>query len=336
MWTKAVEKTSTYIPIEIHWSMVPGRDAAWAEETIRNTSQRQFDQEFGCEFLGSSNTLINGSKLACLHWKEPVARMECMDVFEQPVPKHTYVITVDVSEGQGLDYSAFSIFDVTEIPYRQVAKYRNNEISPMLLPAVVYSAAMKYNEAFILVEINSIGLQVADILHFELNYENLLKFQIKGKQGMQASGGFAAGKNKLAFGLRITPQSKMIGCANLKTLIESDKLILNDEDTITELFSFAADKKTFKAEEGANDDLAMTLVHFGWFTAQKLFKETVSNDIRYVLQKELQYLEDVENVPFGFIDNGLDDFVEKDDSGDLWLKSEKDGLYIHDQWDPRL
>jgi hypothetical protein len=135
---------------------------------------------------------------------------------------------------------------------------------------------------------------------------------------MQASGGFAAGKNKLAFGLKITAQSKMIGCANLKTLIESDKLILNDEDTITELFSFSATKKTFAAEEGRNDDLAMTLVHFGWLTAQKLFKETVSNDIRYALQKEQAYLQDVENVPFGFIDNGLDDIVEQDANGDLW------------------
>ena len=163
-------------------SMVPGRDEAWAVETIRNTSQRQFDQEFGCEFLGSSNTLINGSKLATLHWKEPIARNECMDIFEHPEHKHTYVLCADVSEGQGLDYSSFSIFDVTEIPYRQVAKYRNNEISPMLLPAVIYSAAKRYNEAFVLIEINSIGLQVADILHYELAYENLLKFQLRSEE----------------------------------------------------------------------------------------------------------------------------------------------------------
>lgn len=339
MWTKAVDKTSTYVPIEIHWSMVPGRDQAWAEETIRNTSQRQFDQEFGCEFLGSSNTLINGAKLAALHWKQPIAKNECMDIFEHPVPKHTYVLCADVSEGQGLDYSTFSIFDVTQIPYKQVAKYRNNQISPMLLPAVIYSAARHYNEAFVLIEINSIGLQVADILHYELAYDNLLKFQIKGKQGQQASGGFAAGKNKLAFGLRITSQSKMIGCANLKTLVENDKLILNDEDTITELFSFAATKKTFAAEEGSNDDLAMTLVHFGWLTAQKLFKETVSNDIRYVLQKEQAYLQDVDNVPFGFIDNGLDDTVEQDANGDLWNR-DREQLYPFDDlnysWDSRL
>lgn len=339
MWTKAIDKTSTYVPIEIHWSMVPGRDEAWKEETIRNTSQRQFDQEFECEFLGSTNTLISGSKLASLHWKEPIRKIECMDIFVEPIPKHTYVLCADVSEGQGLDYSTFSIFDVTEIPYRQVAKYRNNEISPMLLPAVIYSAARQYNEAFVLIEINSIGLQVADILHYELAYENLLKFQIKGKQGMQASGGFAAGKNKLAFGLKITAQSKMIGCANLKTLVENDKLILSDEDTITELYSFSANKKTFMAEEGSNDDLAMTLVHFGWLTAQKLFKETVSNDIRYVLQKEQAYLQDVENVPFGFIDNGLDDLVEQDVNGDLWRR-DRESMYPFDnlnyEWDSKL
>ena len=329
MWTKAVEKLSDYVPIEIHWSMVPGRDAAWAEETIRNTSQRQFDQEFGCEFLGSSNTLIAGSKLAALAIKNPIESRDCLDIYEQPMPKHTYVMCVDVAEGQGLDYSTFSIFDVTEIPYRQVAKYRNNEISPMLFPAVIYSAAMRYNEAFVLVEINSIGLQVADILHFELNYENLLKFQQKGKQGIQASGGFAAGKNRLAFGLKISPQTKMIGCSNLKTLIESDKLIINDEQTISELYSFSADKKSFKAEEGSNDDLAMTLVHFGWLTAQKLFKETVSNDIRYVLQAEQAYLQDVENVPFGFIDDGLNDIVEKDANGDLWRR-DREQLYPFD------
>ena len=328
MWMKAIEKQSTYVPIEIHWSMVPGRDQAWAEETIRNTSQKQFDQEFECHFLGSTNTLINGAKLSSLHWKEPIRRMECLDIFEEPIPKHTYVITVDVSEGQGQDYSAFSIFDVTQIPYVQVAKYRNNEISPMLYPAVIYSAAKKYNEAFVLVEINSIGLQVADILHHELNYENLLKFQTKGKQGTQASSGFAAGKNKLAFGLKITAQSKNIGCANLKTLVENDKLI-----------SFSANKKSFMAEEGRTDDLAMTLVHFGWLTAQKLFKETVSNDIRYVLQKEQQYLNDVDNVPFGFIDNGIDNFEEQDANGDIW-RSDREQLYPFDNlnydWNSRL
>jgi hypothetical protein len=337
MWMDATEGRSDYKPIEIHWSMVPGRDQKWAEQTIRNTSQRQFDQEFGCEFLGSTNTLISGAKLRTLSFKSPIESQNNLDVYELPEPKRTYVICVDVAEGQGLDYSTFSIFDVTEIPYKQVAKYRNNEIAPLLLPTVIYSVAKRFNDAFVLVEINSIGLQVADILHFELNYDNLLKFQTKGKQGNQVSGGFAAGKNKLAFGLKMSAQTKMIGCANLKALVENDKLIINDADTIMELSSFSATKKTFMAEEGSNDDLAMTLVHFGWLTSQRLFKETVSNDIRFVLSKEQMDILDVDHTPFGFIDDGLNDIVEKDDNGDLWSNADKNGLsFIDDRWDPRL
>jgi hypothetical protein len=336
-WMDAVEGRSDYKHIEIHWSRVPGRDQKWAEQTIRNTSQRQFDQEFGCEFLGSTNTLISGAKLRTLSFKSPIESQNNLDVYELPEPKRTYVICVDVAEGQGLDYSTFSIFDVTEIPYKQVAKYRNNEIAPLLLPTVIYSVAKRFNDAFVLVEINSIGLQVADILHFELNYDNLLKFQTKGKQGNQVSGGFAAGKNKLAFGLKMSAQTKMIGCANLKALVENDKLIINDADTIMELSSFSATKKTFMAEEGSNDDLAMTLVHFGWLTSQRLFKETVSNDIRFVLSKEQMDILDVDHTPFGFIDDGLNDIVEKDDNGDLWSNADKNGLsFIDDRWDPRL
>lgn len=339
MWMDAIEGRSDYKFIEIHWSRVPGRDQKWAEQTIRNTSQRQFDQEFGCEFLGSTNTLISGAKLRTLSWTTPVERMEHLDVFELPQPKKTYVICVDVAEGQGLDYSTFNVFDVSQIPYRQVAKYRNNEIAPLLFPTVIYSVAKRFNEAFVLVEINSIGLQVADILHFELAYDNLLKFQIKGKQGTQASGGFGAGRNKIAFGLKTSVQTKNIGCANLKALVENDKLILQDEDTIMELMSFSAHKKSFAAEEGSNDDLAMTLVHFGWLTSQRLFKETVSSDIRQVLQSEQFDLYDRDLVPFGFIDDGLREDVEKDDSGDIW-RSERESMYPFDdlnyQWDSRL
>ena len=263
-----------------------------------------------------------------------------MDIYETPQPKHTYVLTVDVSEGQGLDYSSFSVIDVTEIPYRQVAKYRNNEITPLLFPTVIYSIARKYNDAFVLVEINSIGLQVADILHFELAYENLLKFQIKGKQGTQASGGFGTGRNKTAFGLKMSAQTKNIGCANLKALIENDKLIINDADTIIELSSFSANKKSFMAEEGRNDDLAMTLVSFGWLTAQRLFKDTVSNDVRKVLQAEQLAVMDADIAPFGFIDNGIDDpHDEKDASGDRWVR-EREQIYPFDDmnynWNSRF
>jgi len=336
MWMDSIEGRSDYKSIEIHWSLVPGRDQKWAEQTIRNTSQRQFDQEFGCEFLGSTNTLISGAKLRTLTFKTPIESKDHLDVYELPEPKHTYVLCADVAEGQGLDYSTFSVFDVTEIPYRQVAKYRNNEIAPLLFPTVIYSVAKRYNEAFVLVEINSIGLQVADILHFELSYDNLLKFQTKGKQGNQVSGGFAA-RNKLAYGLKTSAQSKLIGCANLKALVENDKLLINDADTIIELSSFSANKKSFMAEEGSNDDLAMTLVHFGWLTSQRVFKDTVNTDIRSVLQAENLEILDREITPFGFIDNGIDDPApEVDSRGDRWLTVEKEGLYTNPNWDPRL
>lgn len=309
MWIEAIEKKSLYKPIEIHWSMVPGRDEKWKETTIRNTSADQFRQEFECEFIGSTNTLIHPVKLRSLVWHDPIRKDmgDCLHIHKDPEPNHTYVLTVDVAEGLNQDYSTFSIIDVTQFPYRQVAKYRNNKIAPLLLPTVVLQAARMYNDAFVLVEINSIGLQVSDILHHELAYENLIKIEMKGKQGQQHTPGF---KKKIAYGLKTNKQTKAIGCANLKTLVESDKLIINDYDTIQELMTFSADKQSFKAEEGNNDDLAMTLVHFGWLTGQRYFKENINNDIRSALQKEQMNIMDQDIVPFGLIDNGVDDFED--------------------------
>jgi len=321
MWIEAMEKRSEYIPIEIHWSMVPGRDEAWKEQTIRNTSADQFRQEFECEFIGSTNTLIHPAKLRSMVWLNPIRTDGYMDIHKEPESGRTYAMTVDVAEGQGLDYSTFSIFDVTEIPYRQVAKYRNNKITPLLFPTVILQAARMYNDAFVLVEINSIGLQVADILHFDLAYDNLIKIQVKGKQGQQSTSGFT---KKIAYGLKTSVQTKNIGCANLKTLIESDKLIINDQETISELITFSADKKSFKAEEGNTDDLAMTLVHFGWLTAQRYFKENIKNDIRKTLQEEQLNLYDQDVVPFGVIsgyqgdDKSMD--YEVDDNGNVWFE----------------
>jgi len=315
MWIEAQEQRSLYKPIEIHWSMVPGRDEEWKEETIRNTSPDQFRQEFECEFIGSTNTLIHPVKLRSLVWHNPIRQEGKLDIYKDPVPGRTYTMTVDVAEGQGLDYSTFSVIDVTEIPYRLVAKYRNNQISPLLFPTIIVQTAKLYNEAFVLVEINSIGLQVSDIIHHELAYENLIKIEMKGKQGQQQTPGF---KKKIAYGLKTTNQSKMIGCTNLKTLIENDKLIINDAQMITELTTFSADKKTFKAEEGNNDDLVMTLVHFGWLSAQKYFRENINNDIRKVLQQEQFNLMDQDIVPVGIIDNGIDDPLEKNFDKDLW------------------
>jgi hypothetical protein len=317
MWMLAEEKKSDYLPIEIHWSMVPGRTQEWKEQVIRNTSEDQFRQEFECEFIGSTNTLIHPTKIRQLVMLNPIEKDESFSMYERPNPSKTYVISVDVAEGQEKDYSTFSVIDVTQIPYKQVAKYKNNKITPFLYPTVIFTAAKKYNDAFILVEINSIGLQVADILHNELAYENLIKIQGKGKHGQQVTYGHT---KKMQMGLKQSVQTKKIGCANLKSLIENEKLIINDADTIMELTTFSEHKTSFAAEEGNNDDLVMTLVNFGWLTAQRYFKESVQNDIRRVLQEEQLNLMDQDLVPFGIIDNGLNSMGERDKDGDYWFE----------------
>jgi hypothetical protein len=273
-----------------------------------------------CEFIGSTNTLIHPIKLRSLVWHNPIDIEGNLRTYKKPQPGRTYCMTVDVAEGQGLDYSVFSVIDVTEIPYRSVAVYRDNKISPFLFPTIIVQTAKLYNDAFILIEINSIGLQVSDIIHHELAYENLIKIEVKGKQGQQQTPGF---KKKVAFGIRQSQQTKMIGCTNLKTLIESDKLIVNDEQTINELITFSADKKSFKAEEGNHDDCVMTLVNFGWLTGQKYFKENINNDIRQALQKEILDVMDQDIVPFGVISGYQGEVSNKDyevdENGDVWI-----------------
>lgn len=273
-----------------------------------------------CEFIGSTNTLIHPVKLRSLVWHEPIDIEGNLRVYKKSEPGRTYCMTVDVAEGQNLDYSTFSIIDVSEIPYRVVATFRDNKISPFLFPTIIVQTAKIYNEAFILVEINSIGLQVSDIIHYELAYENLIKIETKGKQGQQQTPGF---KKKIAFGLKQSTQTKMIGCTNFKTLIENDKLIVNDEDTINEMMTFSADRKSFKAEEGNNDDLVMTLVNFGWLTGQKYFKDNINNDIRQTLQKEILDVMDQDIVPFGLISGyqgEVDKGYEIDNEGNVWFE----------------
>ena len=321
MWSDATSKRSNYVPIEVHWSQVPGRDERWKEETIRNTSLDQFRVEFETEFVGSSHTLISSSKLKTLVFNNPIRQDNKLDILEEPQKDHTYVVTVDVARGQGLDYSAFSIMDVTSIPYKQVAKYRDKEISPLLYPTLIFNAATAYNNAYILVEINDIGQQIADILHHELEYENLVKIQIKPRQGQQMSYGHT---KKIQFGVKTSVATKRIGCSNLKTLVESDKLLINDADTIMELMTFVASRESFAAEEGSHDDLAMTLVLFAWFIAQRNFRESLNGDIRSVLQREQLNIAQEDLVPFGAIDDGINDRdMELADIERQWLEERK-------------
>ena len=315
MWVDSEEKRSNYIPIEVHWSEIPGRDQKWKEETIRNTSERQFSQEFETEFIGSTRTLISGSKLRSMPFKTPVHSYENLDIFEQPEQKHTYTIVVDTAKGLQLDYSAFTVIDSTALPYKVVAKYRDNEISPMLYPNFIHKAAKHYNNAFVLVEVNDIGESVAMTLHQDMEYENMLMMNWKGRGGQQLGGGF--GKNA-QWGVRTTKQVKRLGCSTLKNLIEEDKLIITDYDIIYELTSFSAKKESYEAEEGHHDDLVITLVIFAWLTNQNYFKELTDFDLREKMYSEKMKEIDESYLPFGFIEDGLEPETFVDNEGTRW------------------
>ena len=317
-WTDAVNKRNSYIPIEVHWSDVPGRDEKWKAQTIANTSEEQFRTEFECDFIGSIHTLIASSKLKTLTFQNPIFKNESgYKIYEMPKEGRTYVMCVDVSRGQGQDYHAFTIIDVTKPPYRLVATFRNNMLTPLLFPTIIHNAARQFNNAHVLIEINDVGAQVADIMHHELEYENLLSATIRGRKGQSLDGGFGGGISQ--FGVRTTDAVKRIGCSILKSLIEEDKLFVEDFDVVRELFSFISKKNSYEAEVGHHDDLVMTLVLFGWLSTQSYFKDLSDLDLRRDLYSErMKQLED-DMTPFGIIDNGLDNYGKtRDSSGTVW------------------
>jgi len=317
-WTDAVNKRNSYIPIEVHWSDVPGRDEKWKAQTIANTSEEQFRTEFECDFIGSIHTLIASSKLKTLTFQNPIFKNDSgYKIYEMPKEGRTYVMCVDVSRGQGQDYHAFTIIDVTKPPYRLVASFRNNMLTPLLFPTIIHNAAKQFNNAHVLIEINDVGAQVADIMHHELEYENLLSATIRGRKGQSLDGGFGGGISQ--FGVRTTDAVKRIGCSILKSLIEEDKLQVEDFDVVRELFSFISKKNSYEAEVGHHDDLVMTLVLFGWLSTQSYFKDLSDLDLRRDLYAEkMKQLED-DMTPFGFIDNGLENNGRfRDSTGTVW------------------
>ena len=320
-WVDAKEGRNEYVPIEVHWSQVPGRDDAWKKQTIANTSEDQFLTEFECDFVGSSATLISSHKLKCIPYISPLVKNDDgLKIYEEPKENHIYYMMVDTARGQQLDYSAFTVIDATEMPYKVVAVYRNNSISPLVYPTTIFAMGKKYNNAYILVEINDIGGQVADILYNDLEYDHVLQTQVKGRKGQVLGGGFGKGGGQL--GYRTTVATKKIGCSNLKNLIEEDKLIVNDVDIVDELISFVAKRQSFEADVGHNDDLAMCLVMFSWMSSQPYFKDLMNSDIRTdIYQEKIQKIEE-DMMPFGFIDDGTTQRYEVDDSGDVWWKSD--------------
>ena len=320
LWHDAERGTNEYIPTEVHWSQVPGRDADWKAQTIRNTSEQQFRVEFECEFLGSVDTLISPSKLRVMTYEEPIERQNGLDVFCKPEAEHNYTMTVDVARGINGDYSAFTLFDTTTVPYKLVAKYRNNEVKPMLFPDIICQVARAYNHAYILVEVNDIGGQVADIIQYDLEYDNLLMAAMRGRAGQVVGQGFSGGKVQL--GVKMSTAVKKVGCSNLKQLLEDDKLQLCDYDIISELTTFIQKGQSWAAEEGCNDDLAMCLVMFSWLAVQDYFKELHDNDIRARMYQEQREAIEADMAPFGFMDDGLSDEAFVDPEGQVWHTDE--------------
>ena len=320
LWHDAERGANNYITTEVHWSQVPGRDAKWKQQTIENTSEAQFRVEFDCEFLGSVDTLISPSKLRTMPYDDPIKQNRGLAIYEERIEDHNYIVTVDVSRGIGGDYSAFCVVDTTTIPYKLVARYKNNEIKPIVLPNIIVDVCKHYNNAYVLCEVNDIGGQVADIIQYDLEYENLLMAAMRGRAGQQLGQGFSGKKTQL--GVKMSTAVKQVGCSNLKALIEDDKLLVTDYDTISELTTFIQKGQSFQAEDGCHDDLAMCLVIFGWMAMQEYFKEMHDNDVRARIYADQRDAIEQDMAPFGFINDGLEDDVIVDAQGERWELAE--------------
>ena len=302
MWTDAVEGRSSYVPMRVYWHQHPHRDAAWKAEQLANMSSTQFAQEFDCMFLGSAGTLISGDRLEKLAFKDPIQSNAHLFIQEHPIPGKSYVATVDTAEGVGRDYSAISVIDVSSIPYRQVAVYRNNLILPLQFAEVAYSLATRYNEALLLIEANSVGSIVCNSVWYDYEYENMLTTKVKNQENV------VSGSGKITLGIRTTARTKPIGCSSLKALIEGETLLLEDYNTISELSCFITKGKSYAAEKGKTDDIVMTLVMFGWFTTQDYFVEMTDVNVRQAIRANLDAQNSFDLL--GFIDNGVDVYEE--------------------------
>lgn len=343
-WKGAINNQNGYVPFEVHWSQVPKypggplRDDKWKQEMISKTSEKQFEQEFECDFLGSSNTLISSAKLHTLVYTKPILRTkDGMNIYQEPIRKdpdneksqdHIYFITSDVAEGQGKDYTTLTVIDVTQFPYKVVATYRNNTVSPLLFASVLKTVGKKYNNAHVLVEVNSIGMEVANILHTDLEYENIVKTAMMGRKGQIITEGYGPVK-KVQMGVKTSVLTKKIGCQVLKNMIEEDKLIVEDADIISEFTTFISKKQSFEAEDGHNDDLVMCLVLFAWATRQQYFKNLTDMDVRLAMyEQEIEKIED-DMLPFGYYVDGVNDIEDAEE--DKYWSTGKDHWLIFDK-----
>jgi len=301
-WNEAETGINGFIPVRVNYWDHPSRDEVWALKQKELLGDLKFTQEILCAFLGSSSTLINSDALARLSASPTIYSKDSLDVYERPKMGRVYAMIVDVAKGVGGDYSAFTLMNITETPYIVVAKYKNNTISPLLFPNIIYKIGMEYNGANVLIEGN-VGEQVGYILYNELEYENIL-FINRSTSGQSITGGFGSGKAQV--GVITDKKVKRIGCSSLKMLIEENKLLIPDADIISELSTFIEVKGSFAADTGYHDDLVMTLVLFGWLVTQPYFKELNNIDLRHMIyQNQIRQIED-ELTPFGFYNDGQD------------------------------
>jgi hypothetical protein len=315
----ALENVNGYKYIEVPWYEVPGRDEKWKKETLASMDfdQETFNAEFCCQFLGSSGTLIDGSKLKQLVMANPILEGKGITIYEEYIQDHTYVCIADVSRGKGLDYSACQIIDVSTMPYRQVCCFRDNTITPIDYAEILYRFSKRYGDAYVLVEINDIGGQVADLLHYEFEVESIMYTETAGRAGKKISSGFGSGIER---GIRTTKSVKSVGCNMLKLLIEQDQLIVKDYQTIKELSTFSRKGNSFEAESGHHDDLTMCLVLFAWLTDQMFFREITNINTMNMLKErnEEELMESL--LPIGF--NSYDEEEEPDDKFSKWFNYE--------------
>ena len=297
IWEGAEQGTNEFKPFRVDWWDVPGRDEKWKEATISNTSQLQFDQEFGNTFFGTGDTLINAETLMSLRATNPIKILEGGDVliYKETEKKHDYIMVVDVAKGRGQDYSTFNVIDISVRPFEQVAVYRNNTISPILFPNIIYKYAKVYNNAYIVVESNDQGSLVTNGLYYELEYENL-----HAESAIKADG----------LGITMTRKVKRLGCSGIKDILENKKLKVVDENTIIELSTFVAKGQSYEANDGNHDDLVMNLVMFGYFISTEFFADMTNINLKQILfDSKMKQIED-DMVPFGFIDDG-EQFIQE-------------------------
>lgn len=315
LWEGAVQGTNDFKPFRVDWWDVPGRDEEWKAQTIANTSELQFDQEFGNNFHGTGNTLINANTLLNLKSKEPLYTMNNVNVYETPIKRdiedkdskdHVYMMMVDVAKGRGQDYSTFNIVDVSVEPYRQVVTFRDNLISPLLFPDIIYKYAKLYNEALVIIENNDAGQVVCNGIFYDLEYENVYT-----SNGVKAD----------AIGVYMDKRTKKIGCSHIKDLVEQNKIDIVDSETIIEMSTFVSKGQSYEAMPGMHDDLMMNLVLFGWFAATPMFQDHRNADgsmREYIYEQQVRQIEE-EILPFGLTDNGMHEpETIVDNTGQVW------------------